>query len=72
MLRRRAAPEDLDTLSDAADNIAGRSFCALGDAAATPILSSFKYFRSEFDDLIAEQPRSSSPELVAELTGAPA
>jgi NADH-quinone oxidoreductase subunit F len=44
--------EDLDTLSDAAGNIAGRSFCALGDAAATPILSSFKYFRSEFEDLV--------------------
>ena len=37
--------EDLDTMADAASNIAGRSFCALGDAAATPILSSFKYFR---------------------------
>jgi NADH-quinone oxidoreductase subunit F len=44
--------EDLDTLSDAAGNIAGRSFCALGDAAATPILSGFKYFRSEFEDLV--------------------
>nr|WP_255498303.1 NADH-quinone oxidoreductase subunit NuoF [Nakamurella sp. PAMC28650] len=44
--------EDLDTLSDAAGNIAGRSFCALGDAAATPILSSFKYFRHEFEDLV--------------------
>ena len=33
-------------------NIAGRSFCAFGDAAATPILSSFKYFRSEFEDLV--------------------
>ncbi|MTD14467.1 NADH-quinone oxidoreductase subunit NuoF [Nakamurella sp. YIM 132087] len=44
--------EDLDTLADAAGNIAGRSFCALGDAAATPILSSFKYFRGEFEDLV--------------------
>jgi len=44
--------EDLDTLADAAGNIAGRSFCALGDAAATPILSSFKYFRHEFEDLV--------------------
>ena len=43
---------DLDTLADAAGNIAGRSFCALGDAAATPILSSFKYFRGEFEDLV--------------------
>jgi NADH-quinone oxidoreductase subunit F len=45
--------EDLDTMADAASNIAGRSFCALGDAAATPILSSFKYFRSEFEDLVS-------------------
>ncbi len=44
--------EDLDTMTDAASNIAGRSFCALGDAAATPILSGFKYFRSEFEDLV--------------------
>ncbi|NNG35070.1 NADH-quinone oxidoreductase subunit NuoF [Nakamurella aerolata] len=46
-------PADLDVLADAAENIQGRSFCALGDAAATPILSSFKYFRSEFEDLIS-------------------
>ncbi|MGI8591105.1 MAG: NADH-quinone oxidoreductase subunit NuoF [Nakamurella sp.] len=44
--------EDLDTLADAAGNVLGRSFCALGDAAATPILSSFKYFRHEFEDLV--------------------
>ena len=44
--------QDLDTMTDAADNIAGRSFCALGDAAATPVLSGFKYFRSEFEDLV--------------------
>ncbi len=43
---------DLETLTDAASNIAGRSFCALGDAAATPVLSSFKYFRSEYEDLV--------------------
>ena len=28
----------------------GRSFCALGDAAATPYPSALKYFRSEFED----------------------
>jgi NADH-quinone oxidoreductase subunit F len=44
--------EDLDTLTSAAANIAGRSFCALGDAAATPVLSSFKYFRQEYEDLV--------------------
>ena len=30
----------------------GRTTGTLGDAAATPILSSFKYFRSEFEDLV--------------------
>ena len=36
---RQGTLADLDTLSDAAANIIGRSFCALGDAAATPILT---------------------------------
>ncbi len=59
---------DLDVLSDAAGNIIGRSFCALGDAAATPILSSFKYFRHEFEDLVTGR----TPPVVAadELVGA--
>ena len=41
---------DVDLLLDVAGNIAGRSFCALGDASATPIQSGIKHFRSEFED----------------------
>lgn len=40
--------EDLDTLLDNARNILGRSFCALGDGATSPISSSIEYFRDEF------------------------
>ncbi|MQY22101.1 NADH-quinone oxidoreductase subunit NuoF [Nocardia macrotermitis] len=40
---------DLDTLLDVADNINGKSFCALGDGAASPIFSSLKYFREEYE-----------------------
>ncbi|MFE5327889.1 NADH-quinone oxidoreductase subunit NuoF [Embleya sp. NPDC056575] len=40
--------EDLETLLDVADNILGKSFCALGDGAASPIQSSLKYFRDEY------------------------
>ena len=40
---------DLQALSDIAGNILGRSFCALGDAAATPVQSGLKYFREEFE-----------------------
>ena len=41
-------PEDLDVLTSVADNIQGRTICALGDAAALPVKSFIKHFRSEF------------------------
>ena len=40
--------EDLDKLLDICDNILGRSFCALGDGATSPITSSIQYFRDEY------------------------
>ncbi|MGX1811373.1 NADH-quinone oxidoreductase subunit NuoF [Nocardia sp. NPDC055321] len=43
---------DLDKLMDIADNINGKSFCALGDGAASPIFSSLKYFRDEYAEHI--------------------
>jgi NADH-quinone oxidoreductase subunit F len=40
--------EDLDKLVSVADNIAGRTICALGDAAALPVKSFIRHFREEF------------------------
>ena len=40
--------EDVDKLLDISDAILGKSFCALGDGAASPILSSIEYFRDEY------------------------
>ena len=40
---------DLDLLTDVSSNISGRTICALGDAAATPVLSFIKHFRPEFE-----------------------
>ncbi len=40
--------DDLDLLNDVSDNIAGRTICALGDAAALPVKSFLKHFRDEF------------------------
>ncbi|CAM3290666.1 NADH-quinone oxidoreductase subunit NuoF [Mycobacterium frederiksbergense] len=40
--------DDIDTLLDISDAILGKSFCALGDGAASPIISSIKYFRDEY------------------------
>ncbi|HCK78447.1 MAG TPA: NADH-quinone oxidoreductase subunit F, partial [Actinobacteria bacterium] len=41
--------EDIDKLLDLCDNILGRSFCALGDGATSPITSAIQYFREEFE-----------------------
>ncbi|MBK6888134.1 MAG: NADH-quinone oxidoreductase subunit NuoF [Tetrasphaera sp.] len=40
--------DDLDKLLDISDNILGRSFCALGDGATSPVTSSIQYFRDEY------------------------
>lgn len=45
----RAQQGDLDKLLDIADAIFGKSFCALGDGAASPIVSSLKHFRAEYE-----------------------
>ncbi len=42
-------PEDLDLLLNLADNIQGRTICALGDAAAMPVRAFVKQFRTEFE-----------------------
>ena len=40
--------EDLDLLNSVADNIQGRTICALGDAAAMPVRAFIKHYREEF------------------------
>src|ERR1700758_3326172 len=40
--------EDIELLNSVADNIQGRTICALGDAAAMPVRAMIKHFRSEF------------------------
>ncbi|HEX7635356.1 MAG TPA: NADH-quinone oxidoreductase subunit NuoF [Noviherbaspirillum sp.] len=40
--------DDLDMLNSIADNIQGRTICALGDAAAMPVRAFVKNFREEF------------------------
>ncbi len=59
LLRRIEAGEgvqgDLEKLLDIADNINGKSFCALGDGAASPIVSSLQHFRSEYERHLTER-----------------
>lgn len=48
-------PEDLDLLESAAGQIAGHTICAFGEAAAWPVQSFLKHFRSEFEYHIANK-----------------
>ncbi len=43
-----AGPQDVQKLLDIADTLSGKSFCALGDGAASPIISSVTHFRDEY------------------------
>jgi NADH-quinone oxidoreductase subunit F len=50
--RGEGKPTDMDLLNSVADNIQGRTICALGDAAAMPVRAMIKHFRHEFEALV--------------------
>ena len=54
ILAKRGRMEDLETLVQLCNNIAGRTVCAFGDAEVAPILSTLKYWRPEYEALIRE------------------
>jgi NADH-quinone oxidoreductase subunit F len=45
---------DIDLLTSIGGNIAGKTLCAFGDAAATPALTTVKHFRAEFEAHVRE------------------
>ena len=46
--------KDLDLLFGVSSNIVGKTLCAFGDAAATPVLSTMKLFRQEYEAHVLE------------------
>ena len=45
---------DIELLMSVADNIAGKTLCAFGDAAATPVLTTIKTFRHEYEEHVKQ------------------
>ena len=68
MVDGKGTKEDIDTLLDVCDNVLGRSFCALGDGAVSPITSGIKYFRDEFLALCEENAAYGDGRLQSEST----
>ncbi len=54
--------KDIDNIQYLAENMLGRTFCALGDAAAMPTISIVKKFRNEFEDHLEGRPCPFDPE----------
>jgi NADH-quinone oxidoreductase subunit F len=52
--RGEGAAADIDLLLSVANNITGKTLCAFGDAAATPVLTTIKHFRAEFEAHVRE------------------
>ncbi len=52
--RGEGEPEDLEIMRRASETMTKTSLCGLGQAAANPVMTSLKYFRSEYDTHIRE------------------
>lgn len=53
LIEGKASQQDFDNISDVANKMMGRTICALADAAAMPVLSFIKHFKSDFQALVA-------------------
>jgi NADH-quinone oxidoreductase subunit F len=62
--------QDIDNMRYLAENMLGRTFCPLGDAAAMPMIGFFKKFREEFEDYIQANPLAPESQALVELVTA--
>ncbi|PWM51697.1 MAG: NADH-quinone oxidoreductase subunit NuoF [Bacillota bacterium] len=51
----KGEPEDLDKIEELASHMKQSSLCALGQSAPNPVLSTLRYFRSEYEEHINEK-----------------
>jgi NADH-quinone oxidoreductase subunit F len=52
ILNGHGKQSDIDLLWDIQSKIDGKTICPLGDAAAWPVASAIRHFRSEFEDYV--------------------
>ncbi len=62
--------KDIDNMRYLAENMLGRTFCPLGDAAAMPMIGFFTKFRGEFEEYIQKNPAAPETQALVELVGA--
>jgi len=56
ILARQATARDLAKLEELCDLVQHTSLCGLGQTAPNPVLSTLRFFRSEYDELLQPDP----------------
>ncbi len=68
IVRREASAQDLAKLEELCDMVARTSLCGLGQNAPNPVISTLRFFRNEYLDLL--RPENNGPLAVAADSGA--
>jgi bidirectional [NiFe] hydrogenase diaphorase subunit len=68
--QRKATARDLAKLEDLCDMVKNTSLCGLGQTAPNPVLSTLRFFRNEYEELL--QPDPFGPRRDGEYKGQPA
>jgi NADH-quinone oxidoreductase subunit F len=55
LMHGEGSDKDIALLESVANNINGKTLCAFGDAAATPVLTTLKWFRGEYEAYAAQR-----------------
>jgi len=72
LLGRKATARDLAQLEELCDLVKSTSLCGLGQTSPNPVLSTLRFFRREYEDLLQpEPPTARRPEAPAPTPAAP-
>jgi NADH-quinone oxidoreductase subunit F len=61
MIGGKSTGKDIALLESVANQINGKSLCAFGDAAATPVLTTLQWFKPEFEAYVKGHPPAPAP-----------
>ena len=59
IMQNKGQLEYIEKMEDICDNMAMKTFCPLADACVSPVVSSIKYFRSDYEEYFKNVPVSS-------------
>jgi bidirectional [NiFe] hydrogenase diaphorase subunit len=62
ILGRKATSRDLQKLEELCDMVRNTSLCGLGQTAPNPVLSTLRFFRNEYTELLNPEPQGPNGE----------